>query len=356
MFGKLLAFVFSFFAAIAIIPLVVTAAVLLFKFDLRSFINLHPLGTAVAMAGYAFYWIFAFFALQDFFLVWKPDPRVVPIGKKELINKLENSFKRPFDGNSLYDVFVADDGRVAITWTASINYLQIVSGGHTEKKRIVILTLDEKNHEAYLLMKEKDLKWSLSATQFDFSMNFSSGIFAEISTEAAPSLTLNRDGSFSIDVKKLTYDYRELWLPIENALLTSGWIIRSGMLPKLSYRLALALPFTILMFTLIYFLLRSAPGNTSASAVEEPVQEAKQVDMEAYGKNDAGHIIKAGRLRSSKDIETTLKGLMKIPGRYFSDYKNAFAAYSKVYREKPDANPEFIARLDEFEKEKGIEQ
>lgn len=355
MFGKLLAFVFSFFAAIAVIPLIVTAAVLLFKFELRSFMELHPLGTAIAMAGYVFFWIFAFFALQDFFLVWKPDPRVVPVSKKELIVQLENSFKKPFDGNSLYDVFIADDGRIAITWSASINYFQIVSGGHMEKKRVVILTLDEENHEAYLLMKEKDWKWSLSAKQFDFSMNFSSGIFAEISTEAVPSLTLNKDGSFSIDVKKLTYGYRELWSPIENALLTSGWTIRSGMLPKLSYRLALALPFAILMFMLIYFALRNSPCTPSVSAIKEPVEEAKQVDMDAYGKNEAEQIIKAGRLRSAKDIETTLEGLMKVPKQYFGDYKSAFTAYSKVYREKQDADPEFIARLDKFAKENGID-
>ncbi|MEN6623804.1 MAG: hypothetical protein ABFD50_19925, partial [Smithella sp.] len=62
------------------------------------------------------------------------------------------------------------------------------------------------------------------------------------------------------------------------------------------------------------------------------------------------------RLRSAKDIEMTLEGLMKIPTHYFGDYKNAFAAYSKVYREKQDANPEFIARLDAFAKQNRIEQ
>jgi hypothetical protein len=357
MFGKLLAFVFSFFAVIAAIPLIVVISVFLFKFDLRSFMYLHPLRSAIIAAGYAFLWVFAFFALQDFFIVWKPDPTVAPVGKKELIDKLERSFKRPFDGQALFDVFRSDDDRVAITWSASINYFQITSGGHMEKKRVVILTLDEKKHEAYFLMKEKDWRWSLSTNRFDFSMNFSSGIFAEISTEVSPSLTLDKNGGFFIDVKKLSYDYRELWLPIENTLLTSGWTIRSGILPKLSYRLALALPFALLMFTLFYLLLRSGPATPSSSTVKEPVQEAKEVDQETYKKNEAEQIIAAGKLRSAHDIETVLDGFMtKIPKQYFGDYKHAFIAYAKVYREKKDRNPEFVAKIDAFAKEHGIDQ
>jgi hypothetical protein len=82
MFGKLLAFVFSFFAAIAFIPLIVTAAVLLFKLDLKSFMVLHPLDTAMTMAGYVFYGIFAFFALQDFFSSGNPIPKSLPSAKR----------------------------------------------------------------------------------------------------------------------------------------------------------------------------------------------------------------------------------------------------------------------------------
>lgn len=187
MFGKLLAFFFSFFGVILVIPLIVAIAVLVFKFDLRSFMTLHPLGAAITAAGYAFIWVIAFFALQDFFIVWKPDARIAPVGKKELIDKLERSFKRDFDGKPL--------------------------------------------------MKEKDWRWSLSAKRFDFSMNYSAGIFAEISTDVAPSLTFDKNGGFSIDLKKLSYDYRDLWVPIEKTLLSSGWTIRGGMLPGWGYRL-----------------------------------------------------------------------------------------------------------------------
>jgi hypothetical protein len=355
MFGKLLAFFFTFLAVIAALPLIVAVAVLLFKFDLKSFMEFHPLGSALIAAGYAFLWIFAFFALQDFFIVWKPDPAIAPVGKKELIAKLESSFKRPFNGKALFDVFRSADDRVAITWPSSINYFQIVAGGQMGKKRVVVLTLDEKKHEAYFLMKEKDWKWSLAANRFDFSMNFSAGIFAEISTQAVPSLTLDKNGGFSIDVKKLSYDYRELWLPIENTLLTSRWTIRSGMLPKLGYRLALALPFALLMFTLFYLLLRNGPALPSSSTVKEPVRETKGVDRETYQKNEAEQIRVSGKLRSARDIEGVLDGLMKIPRQYFGEYKHAFIAYSQVYREKKDANPEFVARLDKFAKENGID-
>jgi len=356
MFGKLLVFIFSFLAVIAIIPLIVLITVFFFKFDLRSFMNLHPFASAVMAAGYAFIWVAAFFALQDFFLVWKPEPNITPLGKQELINKLERSFQKPFDGKALFDYFRSDDDRIAITWSSSINYFQIASGGQKGKKRVVVLTLDEQKHEAYFIMKEKDWAWSLSAKSFDFSMNFSSGIFAEISTKIAPSLTIEKDGSFSIDVKKLSYDDNDLWLPIENALLTSGWTIRGGMLPKLNYRLALAAPFALLIFALFYFPAWKDPALPSSSPAKESAQEAKEIDRETYKKNEAEQIIAAGRLRSARDIEGVLDGLMKIPPQYFSDYKHAFVAYARVYREKKDQNPEFVARLVAFAKDNGIDQ
>ncbi len=355
MFEKLLASVFSFFAVIAVVPLIVVIAVFLFKFNLASFMDSHRLATAIIAGAYGFIWVFAFFVVQDIFMVWKPDPAVPPIGKTELIDKLEHSFKKPFDGKALFDVFRSDDDRVAITWSSSINYFQIVSGGQKGKKRVVVLTLDENKHEAYLLMKEKDWAWSLSSKRFDFSMNFSAGIFAEISTAVLPSLTIGKDGSFSIDVKKLSYDYRELWLPIENTLLASGWTIRSGMLPQLSHRLILAVPFALLMFALFYFPAWKNPATSSSSTVKEHVQETREVDREIYKKNEAAQIAVSGKLMSASNIETTLDGFMRMPKQYFGDYKYAFIAYSKVYREKKDRNPVFVARLDTFAKEHGIE-
>lgn len=355
MFGKLLAFIFSFFAVIAVVPLIVLIAVFLFKFDLRSFMQLHPLASAIMGAAYAFIWIASFFSLQDYFLVWKPDPAVHAIGKKDLVDRLERSFKRPFDGQTLFDVFRSDDDRVAITWSSSINYFQIISGGQKGKKRVVVLTLDEKKHEAYFLMKEKDWAWSLSAGRFDFSMNFSSGIFAEISTEVMPSLTIEKDGSFSIDVKKLSYDYRELWLPIESTLLAGGWTIRGGMLPKLSYRLALAVPFALLIFLIFYLPARNGPVLPSSSTARESARVTGAVDRETYKKNEVDQIAVSGKLMSAGNVETILDGFMKMPQQYFGDYQHAFVAYARVYREKQDINPEFVVRLDAFAKGHGID-
>ena len=355
MFGKLLAFFFSFFAVIAAVPCMVLIAVFLFKFDLRSLMSLHPLGAAIIAAGYAFMWVISFFALQDYFIVWKPDPKIAPIGKTQLIDKLENSFKKTFDGKTLFDIFRSDDDRVAITWSSSINYFQIVSGGQIWKKRVVVLTFDEKKHEAYFLMKEKDWRWSLSTNSFDFSMNFSSGIFAEISTDIAPSITIDKDGGFSIDLQKLSYDYRELWLPIENTLLAGGWTIRGGMLPQLSHRLALAFPFALLIFLIFYIAARdgvSSPPPTKASA---PQYETKAVDRETYDKNEADQIAVSGELMSASNIETILDGFMKLPNKYFGDYKSAFIAYSKVYMEKPDKNPRFVDKINKFAKENEID-
>ena len=333
----------------------VLIAVFLLKFDLRSFMSLHPLGTAIIAAGYAFIWVISFFALQDYFIVWKPDSKLAPIGKTQLLEKLERSFKRDFDGKALFDVFRSDDDRIAITWSSSINYFQIVSGGQIGKKRVVVLTFDEEKHEAYFLMKEKDWRWSLSANSFDFSMNFSSGIFAEISTDIAPSVTIDKDGGFSIDVQKLSYDYRELWLPIENTLLASGWIIRGGMLPQLSHRLALALPLALLIFLIFYIAARdeaSSPPFTKASA---PQYQTKAVDRETYDKNEADQIAVSGKLMSASNIEPILDGFMKLPNKYFGDYKSAFIAYSKVYMEKPDKNPGFVDKINKFAKENEID-
>ena len=356
MFGKMLAFVFSFFAVILVIPLIVAMAVLVFKFNLRSFMDLHPLWSAIMLAGYAFLWVITFFALQDYFLVWKPDPTVTPIDKKELIDKLENNFKRNFDGKPLFDVFRSDDNRLAITWSSSINYFQITSGGRIGKKRVVVLTFDEKKHLAYFLMKEKDWRWSVSTSRFDFSMSYSAGIFAEISTDIVPSVTVDKDGNFSIDLKKLSYDYKDLWKPVENAVLASGWTIRGGIMPGWVGRLATAIALALLMFGLIYPLLKYSPGVPAVSKSTESLQKVQTVDREAYKKNEAEEIIRAGRLRSAKDLELTLDGLMKIPENYFSDYEHAFVAYAKVYREKEDANQDIISKLAAFEKERGIKQ
>lgn len=354
MFGKVLAFFFSFFGVILAIPLVVAIAVLVFKFDLRSFMTLHPLGSAIIGAGYAFIWVFAFFALQDFFIVWKPDPKIVPLGKKELIDKLERSFRRDFDGKPLFDVFRSIDDRMAITWSSSISYFQITVGGQIGKKRVVVLTFDEPRHEAYFLMKEKDWRWSVSAKRFDFSMNYSAGIFAEISTDIAPSISFDKDGGFSIDLKKLSYDYRDLWVPIQNTLISSGWTIRGGMLPGWGYRLAIAIPFAFLLFVLSYPLLKYSPEIPSSSKVRESVQEAQTIDRETYKKNETQQIAVSGKLMSAGTVETTLDGLMKVPEKYFGDYQDAFIAYAKVYREKKDANPGFLSRLEAFEKDRGI--
>jgi hypothetical protein len=355
MFGKLLAFIFSFFAVIAVVPLTVLIAVFLFKFDLRSFMDLHPLGSAITAAGYAFIWVMAFFILQDYFIAWKPDAKVSSIGKTELIDKLEHSFKRSFDGKELFDVYRSDDDRVAITWSSSINYFQISSGGQIGKKRVVVLTFDEKKHEAYFLMKEKDWRWSLSTKSFDFSMNYSSGIFAEISTDIAPSLTMAKDGSFSIDVKKLSYDYRDLWLPIENTILASGWTIRGGILPRLSHRLALAIPLALLIFYIFYIVAKNSLPSTTQSIAISNQYETKTVDRETYNKNEADQIAVSGKLMSASHIEPILDGLMKLPQKYFGDYRSAFIAYSRVYLDKKDKNPELVDRINKFAKENNID-
>jgi len=46
---------------------------------------------------------------------------------------------------------------------------------------------------------------------------------------------------------------------------------------------------------------------------------------------------------------------MKVPARYFKDYEYAFIAYARVYGEKKDKSPEFMARLSAFARERGIE-
>ncbi len=355
LFGKLFAFVFSFFGIILLLPLIVAVAVLVFKFDLRSFTEMHPLAVAMAIAAYAFIWVMAFFGLQQVFLVWKPDPATAPVGKEALIAKLEKSFAGPFEGKKLFDVFRSDDDRLAITWSSSISCFQVAAGGRIGKKRVVVLTFDEKNHEAFFLMKDKDWRWSASPKKFDFSMRFAAGIFAEISTDFAPSLSIADDGSVTVHVQKLSYDSRELWLPIEKTLLASGWTIRGGMFRGWGYALAVAIPLALLLFFPIYFIMQSAPSATGATAQPMPPEQTAAADQETYRKNEAAQIAVSGKRMSAGQIETTLDGLMKVPARYFKDYEYAFIAYARVYGEKKDKSPEFMARLSAFARERGIE-
>jgi hypothetical protein len=182
-------------------------------------------------------------------------------------------------------------------------------------------------------------------------MNYAVGIFAEMSTDIVPSVTIDKDGNFTIDVKKLSYDYRELWLPIENTLLANRWTIRGGMLPKLSHRLALAVPLALLLFLIFYIPARG--GVSSTTPTKE--YETKAVDRETYDKNEAAQIAVSGKLMSASNIEPILDGFMKLPRKYFGDYKSAFLAYSKVYLEKTDKNHEFVDRINKFAKENEID-
>lgn len=120
------------------------------------------------------------------------------------------------------------------------------------------------------------------------------------------------------------------------------------MLPILSYRLVIAVPFALLIFALFYFPAWKDPALPSSSTAIELIQEVKEVDREAYKKNEVEQSIAADRLKSAKELETSLDGLMNVPIKYFGDYKHVFVAQARVYREKKDRNPEFVARLDAF--------
>jgi len=351
MLSKLLLYMLSYFGVMAVGPALFLLAVFVFKVNADNLFVQHPFGVCLTIALYMSFVILMFFCLQDVFIVFKPAPGTSPVSGAELINRLEKTFNSSTEGKKLFD-FMKSNNKVVVTWSSSIDYFQLTSGGSTSKKRVIVLTIDEKKHNVFFIMKDKDWQWNLSKNFFEMSLNYSTGISAELSTEYRPAIAFSEDGGLKVDMKKLTYDSNELWLPIQSTALSSGWTLRGGMLPIFYHRILLALLFALIVFFLLYPLMRGsthskeAPGKTAPPAKTE--SRDVQFDVVAHLEKNMSYI-------TTENIQFELEQLMKTQKNLVNQHtKSVFAVYAKNYFLRKDLKPDFESKIRIFAKENEI--
>jgi hypothetical protein len=358
MVGKLFLFMISFIGIMASGPALAILAVLIIKPDIDAAVRHYPMVLTVFFGLYGVFVSLMFFHLQDRIFVFTPPWGTTALSKADVVGSLEKSFNTPVEGSRLFD-FMAKDNRVVITWSSSVNYFQVTNVGGRGMKRVIVLTLDEKNHEAFFVMKDKDWRWNAAKDFFNFSLNYSTGIFAEYETEVYPSITLSGTGGLKVDMKKLTYSSNELWIPVRAALLSSGWTLRGGMMPKFLYRAL----FSVMVPGLLFFgmalfcvsLAGSSPPKviTSKMAVTTESQQAyprtKSADVASQVERTIPHL-------SAENIQIILEGYMRTPRKYFdAELRETFVVYGNGYFTKPDRREEFSSRIREFARTNKIE-
>jgi hypothetical protein len=204
-------------------------------------------------------------------------------------------------------------------------------------------------------MKDKDWQWNLSKNFFEASLNYSTGIFAEFSTEYRPSIGFSENGGLRVDMKKLTYDSNELWLPIQTAVLSSGWTARGGMFPIFYHRLLLAIPLSLIVFFMLYPLMRNSsppkgvPGKTAAPS---------KTDGQNYQADVAAQIGKAIPNVTTEYIQSQLEEIMKNQknfGHRVNPYiATVFTVYGNSYLSRKDRKDDFELKIRAFAKENDI--
>jgi hypothetical protein len=354
MASKLLLFMFSYFGVMAIGPALFLLADFVFKINIDKLFTEHPFGVCLTIALYVGFVVLMFFCLQDVFIVFKPAPGITPLSKEALVGRLEKTFNSPVEGKRLFD-FMKDGNRIVITWSSSIDYFQITSGGATGKKRVVVLTLDEKRHNVFFIMKDKDWQWNLSKNFFEASLSYSTGIFAEFSTEYRPSIGFSENGGLKVDIKKLTYDSDELWLPIQTAVLSSGWTAKGGMFPIFYHRLLLAIPLSLIVFFMLYPLMRGTVQSKGTPGKEATLLIAKGQD---YQSDVAAQIEKVIPNLTTENIQSQLEKIMENQKNFVHHVnpyvKTAFTVYANSYLSKKNRKIDFESKIMAFAKENGI--
>ena len=290
-------------------PVLAVLAILVFKVDFDSLLVQHAMVINILFALYGVFIVLMYFWLQDVIMVFRPAAGIRSVSKSELVNRLEKAFNTPVQGQRLFD-FMADKDRVVITWAASINYFQISSAGGRGMKRVIVLTLDENKHDAFFIMKDKDWGWDVSTNFFDFSLNYSAGIFAEYRAEVHPSIVFSEKGGLDVDIKKLTYNSNDLWIPIETAMLSSGWTLRGGMVPKLFHRVLFSIPVALLFFGMAFFIthLAGLPQPPKGSDIKTPVVAKEQSPGASL--DNAAHLVAV----------STKWSMMELQKSYFIPY------------------------------------
>ena len=355
MVGKLFLFMISFVGIMGSGPALAVIAALIFRPDIDRLIRLYPMMLTVCFALYGVFVSLMFFYLQDRIFVFAPEEGVRPLPKADVVALLEKSFNAPAEGNKVFD-FMAKGDRVVITWASHVNYFQVTNAGGRGMKRVIVLTLDERNRDAYFIMKDKDWRWSAAKDFLSLSLNYSTGIFAEYESEVYPSVTWSGDGGLRIDMKRLTYSSNELWIPVRTALLSSGWTLRGGMMPGFIYRALFSMVPGLLFFGMAFFcvsLAGSSPGQKTAAAKPVAPVEGRagisRAEEVAQVKRTIPHL-------STKNLEIILNGDMNVRRDYFNaELRERFVVYANGYFAKPDRSEEFSSRVREFARKNRIE-
>ena len=355
MVGKLFLFMISFIGVMASGPALAVLAVLILRPDIDRLLKFYPMACAISFALYGVFVSLMFFYLQDRIFVFSPAPGTKPLSKAEVTGSLEKSFNAPVEGNKLFELTAKGD-RVVITWSNSLSYFQVTNVGGRGMKRVIVLTFDEKNHDAFFIMKDKDWRWSAAKDFFSLSLNYSTGIFAEYESEVYPSITLSENGGLRVDMKKLTYSSNELWIPVRTALLGSGWTLRGGMMPRFLHRaLFSVLVPGLLFFGMAFFCVSLAGSSTPKTAVEKPspVSQAQSVKSNA---DQAAQVERTIPHLSAENLQIILDGYMKTPEKYFNtELREIFVVYANGYFAKPGRSEEFSSRVKAFARANKIE-
>jgi len=353
MVSKLLWYILSFIGVMALGPSLLLIAIFLFKVDVNRYLVQYPIGISLSFALYVMFVCFMFFWLQDYFIVFKPAGETVPLTKTTLINELEKSFNSPADGRRLFE-FKKNENRVVITWASSIDYFQVTTAGQRGMKRVVVLTFNEQNHDVFFVMQDKDWQWNLSQGFSDFSLNYSTGIFAEYIDERYPSVAFSKDKGLQVDIKKIKYSSNELWLPIREAVLSSGWTLRGGMMPNVFYRLLFCVPIGLICFGFVYLITMIADNPNKSSAgktISDPA--ATQENYQDYA------IVQLRKYLSSiptDNIELQLQGIMDVRKEDLVDYsKKCFVIYANGYFTRKDKKKDFEQKVIIYAKENEID-
>lgn len=250
---KILLFILSFIGVMVSGPAVLLIAIFVFGVNANAIAVTHPTATSLVIAVYGALAVYLFFKLQDVFIVFRPAKEINPLPKSGVLEKLERAFCSS-GGKKLFD-FVHEGDRAAVTWASSINYVQLSSTGGIGKKRVVALRLDASKHTAFFVMKNKDWDWDLSANAASASLYYAVGISTEFTADWVPSIAIGDDGSIKVDIKKLTYNSNDLWLPIQSCFLSSGWTLQSDMALKPWQRFVSALSMAALLYFSVRFIL-----------------------------------------------------------------------------------------------------
>lgn len=337
MMTQLLQVVFSFMGIMFIGPAILVASVFFLELDVGGLLARHGTASAVVFGLYGALVTFVFFALQDHFIVFKPEKPVPPAGKAELVRRITESFGKPVAGNTLFEVAEVD-GKLIVTWSASLQYFQVVVGGGRAMKRVIVLTFDEDGHKVYFLMKDKDTAWRASLQGGEFSLNYATGLSAEFRTTVYPSVDWTPEGGLKVELKKLRYDSDELWLPIQKAVLSQGWSLHGGMVHGTKHRILFALPVGLLFLALglgVAFLSRQQAAPEQR--VDGPLPATVVNNLEA-------NLAMALPSMKTDMIAVQIEGILSTPPQHLQDYsRRAFPSLVSAYIKRPDRREELVA-------------